>query len=59
MTLNVLAPYRTVWHFIIFVVANSIEGAAHQPENWNHDDSNHINSYDQWSNEPVNLRHLT
>ena len=23
--------------------------------NHNHDDSNHINSYDQWSNEPINL----
>ena len=23
--------------------------------NWNHNYSNHINSYDQWSNEPVNL----
>ena len=23
--------------------------------NWNHNDSNHINTYYQWSNEPVNL----
>ena len=60
MTLNVLAPYRTVLHFNHFR-CSKLESPLKEPhtslkklESWRFE-----SSYDQWSNEPVNLRHLT